>query len=1252
MGVACSMQHETSIGSDQAPEAPPESPTSKVPLVVGLGASAGGLSALGEFFDHLPATLDACFVVIVHLSPDHESHLEPLLQRHTSMAVLQVREPVPLQPGKVYIIPPGKDLSLLDGFLRLTDPGQRKPRAEIDLFFRSLADAYRSDAVAIVLSGTGSDGAVGIKRVKELGGVTMAQSPDDAEHGSMPSASIATGFIDIVRPARELASEVASFREREDRVAVPLHEPTLPHEDGTALSKIFHLLRAATGHDFSSYKRSTSLRRLARRLQLFGLNQLDEYLQVLETNPDEPRALLRDMLISVTHFFRDPDAFAALQTKVIPQLFANKDVAEDVRVWVPGCATGEEAYSLAMLLLDEARRLERPVEIQVFASDVVDSALAQAREGLYPDAVAGDVPPEQLERYFTREPNGYRVRKAVREVVLFAQHNLLKNPPFSKLDLISCRNLLIYLRRELHPQILGLFHYALLPDGYLFLGPSESADSSDLFRPIDKEERIFQRVTSQQRAARLPSFPITPHDRQRGKDFRELPDAGRADGLFLKLIAQYAPPSVVVNEHHDIIHVFEGAERYFRLPTGTPTQHMLRLILPELRLELRAALYASMDRREPTRTHPRTVRIGDRDRLVEIVVQPIQQQELPRCFHVVFHEHSPADLEPGATTKSAASEQTGEVPAHVQADQPTDGAQTLIHQLESEVERLRDELQSSVEEHVSAMEELKSSNEELQSTNEELKSMAEELETSREELQSMNEELVTVNQEHRVKIEELSAINSDLQNFMAAADVGMLFLDRELRIRRFTPRVTDIFNIIGTDIGRPLKHLTQRIGYDGLPDDAARVLRDLTPFEQEVQSEDRRWFLIRLRPYRTIDDRIGGVVVTFVDITARKSSEQEVRRSEERYRLLIENVHEYAIFMMDAQGIVNTWNAGAQRILGYRENEIRGRHLRVLFTEEEQASGVPEAELRTAAESGSASDDRWHARKDGSRFWCTGLTAAVKDPRGELIGFAKLMRDNTERKEAEEALLASEGKLKSLNEGLEQRVEERTSQVRALAKALTLAEQRERHRIAGILHENLQQLLYGVQLKVEVLEQALLESEQPLVREQMHEVRARIGEAISMTRRLTVDLSPPVLQNEGMAESLQWLVTHMKDMHGFDVDLKVDGELRISRHELRVLLFQLVRELLFNVVKHAGVTHARVHLGEDRGHVVIHVSDDGQGFDATRTRQAPSGDGGFGLANARERLKLFGGSLEIDSAPGAGTRVTAIAPRDLNGNGG
>ena len=1211
-----------------------------------LVGHADGLSALAKFFDHLPDDLNASYVVVIHLSPDHESHLQALLQRHTSMPVVQVQKPVTVEPAKVYVIPPGKDLSLMDGMLRLTEPGDRRPRAEIDLFFRSLADVYGSDAVAIVFSGTGADGAVGIKRVKEVGGITMAQAPGDAEYGAMPAAAIATGLVDLVRPAAALADEVAALRQRKDRIKLPLPDPEMSDEENEALASIFTKLRRTTGHDFTPYKRSTVLRRLARRLQLHGVDRLSEYLQFVETTPDEPRALLGDMLISVTQFFREPEAFAALEEKVIPRLFDGKDVGQEVRAWICGCATGEEAYSIAMLLLDHARRVESPLKIQVFGSDISEEALLQAREGLYPHAVAGDISPERLDRYFTHEPNGYRVRKELRETILFAHHNLLKNPPFSKVDLITCRNLLIYLQRGMHKQVFELFQYALVPDGYLFLGPSESADGSGLFRTVDKEHRIFQRMTAVQRAPALPSMPITVHDVRRSVEVRpEPPDAKRLEDFFLRLIAPYAPPSVVVNEQLDIVHVFEGAERYFRLASGAPTQNLLRLVLPEVRLELRTALHRALERREVVRTKPRAVRIDERDRLVQVIVQPIQQPELSRCAHIIFREtalgESPGpeqddQLQPAADGKSSL--------APSQSPEHTEG---FVRQLEEELDRLREELQTTVEEYESAMEELKSSNEELQSTNEELKSTAEELETSREELQSMNEELVTVNQEHRIKIEELSATNSDLSNFMAAADVGMLFLDRALRIKRFTPRVTEVFNIIGTDIGRPLKHFTQRLGYDALPDDAGRVLKDLTPFEQEMQSEDGRWYLVRLRPYRTIDDRIDGVVVTFVDITARKRSEEDVRRSEERYRLLIENVHEYAIFMLDVDGRVTTWNAGAERILGYREEEIRGRHLSIIFTEEDRAGGAPQQELETAAKHGSAADDRWHVRKDGSRFWVSGVVSAVRDARGELIGFVKLMRDNTERKQAEEALRASEAELKSLNESLEYRVEERTAQVRSLAKALTLAEQRERHRIATVLHENLQQLLYGIQLKAEVLRQGFAEDTPAAIRGQVGDIHKRIGEAISITRRLTVDLSPPVLHSEGIAESLQWLVAHMKEGHGFDVDLVVDGDSRVVDEELRVLLFQLVRELLFNVVKHAGVMKARVQLGEDRGYVVVHVVDEGRGFDPARAHASQAADGGFGLVNVHERLKLFGGSLQIDSTPGAGTRATIIAPKEV-----
>lgn len=857
--------------------------------VIGLGGSAGGIQALRRFFGAMPSNSGMSFVVVLHLAPEYVSSLSEVLQKTTTMAVQEATDGCEVLPDHVYVIPPGKDLSLTDGHLRLT-PLQRErgKRLTVDLFFRSLAETHGSRAVAVVLSGADGDGALGLKRIKELGGLTIAQDPDEAEHSGMPRAAIATRMVDWILRVEQIPERLRRYYEGESRLQLPSESgpnPTVAADrpaptDEAALREVLILLRTRTGRDFSYYKRATIVRRIARRMQVNEVDHLVGYLDCLRIHPGEAGALLQDLLISVTNFFRDAEAFAALLEQ-IPELFRDKTSSDTVRVWVPACATGEEAYSIGILLSEYARTLDAPPALQIFATDLDEDVLLEARNGLYAFSIANDVSPERLQRFFVKEHRGYRVRRELREIVLFAVHDLLKDPPFSRLDLISCRNLLIYLNRAAQRRAFDIFHFALRPEGKLFLGTSESLDESgQAFQVIDKKQRIYASRAIPRGTPAIPggdsmlARSLASKDSDAGASLARkglvaiatsLPGV-RSPGLehyswselHLKLIESLAPPSLIVNEGSDILHLSGSASIFLAFSAGEPSTNLFRAIHPALRVELRAALFRAKQNGEASVTEPVTIDLGEGARSFVTRVSPAR--ELASDLYLITIEPQD-DRQP-------------------EAARPTTRDEPLVQHLERELDHVKQHWRDIVEQHEASTEELKASNEELQAMNEELRSATEELETSREELQSINEELTTVNQELKNNVDELGHANSDLRNLMGATAIATVFLDRELRIMRFTPSAVELFSLILTDVGRPLAHLSHQLAYPELIPDAARVLEHLVPIEREVKEASGRFFLARLLPYRTGEDRIAGVVLTFVDVTELQIAREAVRRAQ------------------------------------------------------------------------------------------------------------------------------------------------------------------------------------------------------------------------------------------------------------------------------------------------------------------------------------------------------------------------------------
>lgn len=831
--------------------------------IIGLGASAGGLEALEHFLAHVPPASGMAFVVVQHLYPDHKGMLPELLQRYTAMPVLQAKSRMRIKPDCVYVIPPRHDLSILHESLFLLDPVEpRGLRLPIDFFFHSLADDRGRYAVGVILSGMGSDGTLGLRAIREAGGLTLAQEPASAKFDSMPRNAIASGWVDIVAPAEELAQRIVDSQ----HYLRPLLPEPETADQKSGFDKTCILLRTRTGHDFSLYKKSTIYRRIERRMVIHQLTRIADYVHYLRENPQEIDLLFKELLIGVTQFFRDPASWSLLQEEVLPELLAAHPAGGMLRAWVAGCSTGEEAYTLAITFLETREQLRLPAHhtLQIFATDLDPDAIAQARQGVYPETIAVDVSPERLRRYFVKLDKGYRLGKEVREMVVFAPQNVLMDPPFTKLDIVTCRNLLIYLGPELQKKLLPLFHYSLKPGGVLMLGSAESiGNHAELFEALDSKARLFRRT----RNARRPDnfeFPTRSLPSKSDPIMDNQPNQATpanlqhlADQLLLQ---KFAPAAVLVTGTGDLVYISGRTGKYLEPAAGKVNWNVLAMAREGLRHELAIALPKAL--RGGEAVHCRNLRVGTNGgtQIVDLTVHPISEPEAMRGMVMLVFADAP-DVPQAAAPTSKRAPRRGQREAEL--------AQ-LLGDTQQQVKTLREEMQAS-------QEELKSANEELQSTNEELQSTNEELTTSKEEMQSLNEELQTVNAELQSKVDELSSASNDMNNLLNSTDMATVFLDNKLHVRRFTTQATRVFKLIPGDVGRPLSDIVTDLAYPKLLPDAEEVLRTLAYSEREAATSDGRWFQIKIMPYRTQENVINGVVITFNDISRAKQLEGALR---------------------------------------------------------------------------------------------------------------------------------------------------------------------------------------------------------------------------------------------------------------------------------------------------------------------------------------------------------------------------------------
>jgi two-component system CheB/CheR fusion protein len=1209
--------------------------------VVGLGASAGGLAALMTLLESLPASPGMAFVVILHLSPSHDSNAAEILQKSTRMTVKRVADATLIEPDHVYVIPPTRGLSMIDGHLSLTQLERDRGRhIVIDLFFRTLAQAHRERSIAVILSGSGADGSVGIAEVKEQGGLVIAQSVEDAEFDGMPSSAIATGKVDIVLPVAEIGPKLVDVWRNARNIEMPAVEdgppvqpPTSPEMAERALRRIMEILQSRTGHDFKHYKRATVLRRIERRLQVNGLPHMPAYVDYLESTLPETPLLLSDMLIGVTNFFRDRDAFEALERQILPALFDESLQGEQLRVWVAGCSSGEEAYSILMLLNQELANTRNARPLQVFATDIDQQAITRGREGLYPESIITDLPPALMRKYMSREGSGYRVNKPLRSAVLFAQHNVLRDPPFSKLDLISCRNLLIYLDREVQKEILQMFHFALRPGGYLFLGGSETADvAGRLFNAVDKRHRIYQASTALRASRTLPRFPLGGLEHRPSVTAVASPRKASTDlnELHQQMMVAIAPPSMIVKSDGELLHTHR-AEHYLRFAEGVPTQNLLGLIQPELRPALRSALFQASHGNDFAQAPEVRLSREGRSYEVRITVRPVPHADGPQdLLLVVLNE---------------IERRTGP-----DLDAPPAGEQDpLVNQLEGELQRKDEQLQRMIDQYERAVEDLKSSNEELQAINEELRSATEELETSKEELQSTNEELITVNNELKTKVEETAEINDDLQNLIAAIDIATVFVDRDMLIKRFTPAASRIFNIIAADNGRSLLDITHKLDYESLAEDARSTFNSLRPVEREVRSVDGRWYLARMLPYRTGEDRIDGAVLIFIDITLRRSAERRVDIDRERMQLIADSMPDFAIMTLDEDGLINSWSAGAERLFGYAEAEVIGKPGDLIFTPEDIEADAPRAEMRTARQKGRALDERWHMRKDGTRVFVSGIMAPMA--LGRLRGYAKIARDMTDRKHEEAARsLALSNAVDAVSRANE------SSQLKD--EFLAVMSHELKHPLNVIqLNAQLLTALPDVQSLPSVIKAA--RTIQQTVRSQARIIDDLLDLSRTRTGKLVLNVAPLYLA-DALQDSLAWAAKQAAEKNiTFRAEL-TDEPLLIRADPIRIE--QVALNLLSNAIKFTPpFGRIAVRLSREDEEALLEVVDTGRGFPAsfmphifqlfkqadTRTSREQTGLG-IGLALVRELVELQGGSVAAESAgQGLGATFSVRLPLSM-----
>ena len=1195
--------------------------------VVGFGASAGGLQALREILESLPAKTGMAYVLISHLAPDQRSFLTEITSRVTQMPVKQIEEGDEPQPDHFYILPPAYTVRVVKGVFHLEPRPASKVPMPIDVFFRSLATDQKNHAIGVVLSGADSDGAQGLKVIKGEGGIAIVQTPETAVHGDMPRNSIAADHVDMVLPPRDISTELARLAQQFARPEVQTLEGEVPPPgDEKSFSRILQMLRNAFGLELRQYKPDTIRRRIARHLILLHIESLADYARYLQGRSDELQNLQEDVLIKVTGFFRDPSLWQALSAEILPRFFENRASEGPVRVWCAGCSTGEEVYSLAITFLEYLASKGLDTGVQVFGTDVSARSIEMARAAIYPDSLAAEINPERLRRYFVKVDRGYQVSKHVRDCCIFARQNLSNDPPFSHIDFVSCRNVLIYLNHALQLQVMATLHYALESGGYLLLGMSETLrDYGDSFATIDRKNKIYSKIgTSVPGGYRMPMHPsvttfgsgdsIVPV----AEVWPELELQRAADRIVL---ARFAPPGLIVDERLNVLQARGQTSPYVQLANGAVSWNLLRVLRVGIVADVREAVERSIRESIPVVKFATFLTAEEGEQSVQIDVLPITSSiARSRCFIVLFTEAEPRE-------RTGAAEQ---LPTSITVDEKD----KYVAQLRQDLSSTHFHLQSLIEERDARNQELVSANEEIQSANEELQSTNEELETTKEELQSTNEELQTVNDELQQRNAVLTQTGNDLANLLNSVNIPLMMLTEDLHIRQFTPPMERLFHVRASDIGRPISEIRLQLSMENIEPILQGVLETLGPREIEVQDRDGRWHLLRVRPYRTADNRIEGLVVVLFDIDQMRRIQQGIREARDFASSMMESIP-IPVVILEKDCTIRAMNSAFRELTRMRPNDLTGRFLPDLVKQlwgtdsfSERLGAMAEANVEEVLE--------FEFQAPLPEEMTLRIRGRSLSSDGKQV-ILMTMEDITLRRQAEQLAAQQNVVLEKQIQRTGRTLIRAQEELRDLAAHLIAAQEEERRWIARELHDDVAQRLSALRLECDELRKEKDEKARNKAIESMFQGIDALNTDI---RKISHRLHPSILDDLGLAAALKAMLDDFREREdmlasfvGIDVPEKIP-------HDSATALYRITQEALQNVAKHAGKTHVKVALqGEDRL-LRLEVRDFGNGFD----QDADLPRGGLGLTSMKERARIAGGSLTIRSALGEGTTVSVEVP--------
>ena len=1199
-----------------APPAPEPQPLRARPYpIVGIGASAGGLEAFHELLHALPRDTGMAFVLVQHLDPDHESILARLLAKATSLPVNEVKDGVIVEPNHVYVIPPNATMAILHGVLHLMARDEPLARhLPIDFFLRSLAEDQGSRAIGVILSGTASDGTLGLKAVKAEGGITFAQD-ESAKYDGMPRSAIAAGCVDFVLPPEKIAHELARLGKHPYVGRPRAKEAGHLVEGEDHFRRLFLLLRTATGVDFTHYKPAGIKRRIARRMAVHKMESLPEYVRHVLTHRDEMEALYQDFFIHVTSFFREPASFEALQKKIFPRLLKQQAPGQPLRFWVPGCSTGEEAYSLAIALAEKLREPAIPTALQIFGTDISDSAIQKARTGLYPETSVAEVSPARLRRFFVKVAGGYQIIKSIREMCIFARQDLIKDAPFPKLDLISCRNVLIYMDAPLQKKLLGIFHYALKPAGFLMLGGSESISGSpDLFEILDQKNKIYSRKFSDLH----PAFALTAmDDRALPASLKSAAPEARFDvqkEADRMVLGRYGPPGLIVTESLQVLHFRGQCSPYPSPSPGTASLSLVKMVRPELVVDLRNALHRAKTQNGPVRKEGIALKRNGSLRIVNLEVLPIRGPDASdRQFLVLFEDHPVRRTGPAAKRAGA-------------PPKPSKKQQSEIAILRRELRTTKEYLHSVVEDQEAINEELKSANEEALSSNEELQSTNEELETAKEELQSTNEELVTVNEQMQNRNAELGQLSGDLTNVLGGVNIPILMLDNQRRVRSFTPPAEKLLNLRAADVGRPVHDLRLKLEIPNLDQLISNVMDTITVHEQEVRDARGQWYSLRVRPYKTLDNRIDGVMLIFIDIDVLKQNQEALRDQDEFSSAVLDTVGTL-VMVLDPDGHIVRFNRACQELSGYSLEQAQGKPPWDFLVPSEQVEDVKSVHRQLLGGAQLLPGQNTWITRDGRRRLISWTNSALRGAGGAVKFVIRSGIDTTDRQAAEDALRGSESALR-----------ESQLDLRALSGGLLNAQDEERKRIARELHDDLNQQLAFLGIEMEKLGQQPSAS-RAAIRAKLRWLQDQMAELADRLHRTAYQLHPSVLEHVGLEEALQSYCADFSKHEAIQVQFTARELPAQIPPNIALCVYRVVQEALRNVAKHSGASEAQVALSASPDALRLEVRDPGRGFDTKLARGK-----GLGLISMEERVRLAGGTLSIETVPGDGVSLAAEIP--------